>query len=76
MTTSRSRVLEIPIRDAADESTLRSILRGYVQERIARFEGAPADCLVCHADLLAGETHERECPVGVADRILKEIERG
>ncbi len=37
-------------------------------------QGDPAECLVCGAQFLAGETHRTGCRVDLAEKILLEIE--
>ena len=69
-------VKTLELQDAAERSTLRAILREYVQLRSCSFDGVPSDCRVCRADLLAGQVHEWACPVGIAARILYRLDEG
>lgn len=57
----RRALIEIPVRLAP---VLRDLGREYVEANTVRFDGEPADCRQCGADLMDPDAgHAPDCPV-------------
>lgn len=53
--------IEIPVRLA---SVVHELGRAYIEENTVLFDGNPADCRQCHADLMDPDGgHDPDCPV-------------
>lgn len=54
------------------EAKALALASGLIKEKFVReFDGEPADCVLCGANLLLDGRHEPDCPVWV----LQELER-
>lgn len=63
--------IEIPVRLAG---VLREMGMDYIEANTVRFDGEPADCRQCHADLMDHETgHDPDCPVWLMSEFLSAL---
>ncbi len=54
------------------EAKALAMASGLMEEKyVRRFDGEPADCLLCGADLLLDGRHDPDCPVWA----IRELER-